>query len=283
MNDGNYIQTHRYCYNIGRHYATTDDGKLASVYYDIKRLEMLSDSFLNIFAEVLQDYITWANSTVFTDFGCVQETFNSIMKIFEDAKEEKISKQEAWEQMRDTVPTIMAVAEKATGPREEKKEPEQQEDDDSGYIAPDNTDYWSMEPMDRLRTIIDKMRENWDNEVLWRNVALMKIALATLRELPDVMEDDFASPAEKANVVMMMTDLTLAHDAPRFSKEAREYAMELYNKDLDNVLAERIFDDPESQEAKNDAATKEHYNNCIDAVNRRTDFLDPTLTMAQWE
>lgn len=85
--DNNYIPTARYCYQLGNHYICTNNEALASILYDLKRLEACDSSkqffiyistvvALKSFAEEhnLEDNQEYANSiktlkSIIADFG----------------------------------------------------------------------------------------------------------------------------------------------------------------------------------------------------------------------
>ncbi len=97
------------------------------------------------------------------------------------------------------------------------------------------------ETINRLGGIFEKMVENYNTfGMQWANIPLAKEALAILKELPESLEGEYETPAEKADIVCQMADHVEESYTPRLCIEIREYAAQLYGEDRDEDNEEAL-------------------------------------------
>ncbi len=97
------------------------------------------------------------------------------------------------------------------------------------------------ETIDKLGNIFEKMVENYDTfGKQWANIPLAKEALAMMRELPDIIENEFETPADKAMLLCRMVEYVEDTYTPRLCIEIREYAAELFGDVVDEDNEEAL-------------------------------------------
>ncbi len=97
------------------------------------------------------------------------------------------------------------------------------------------------EKINRLAGIFEKMVENYNTfGMQWANIPLAKEAFAIMKELPDTLENEYETPAGKADLLCRMVENMEETYTPRLCIEIREYAAELYggagDEDNDEAL-----------------------------------------------
>ncbi len=83
--------------------------------------------------------------------------------------------------------------------------------------------------IDRASYLLGEIYANYkEMGMMWKNIPLAKEAFAIIKELPDILENEFETPAEKATLLCRMLGFVNELDMPRFCIEVREYATGLY-------------------------------------------------------
>ncbi len=144
-------------------------------------------------------------------------------------------------------------------------------------VGPDNESIVA-----RLHQLKDIMLVNYDEYKTWKNIPLAKEADALMRRIPDSIPGLLDTPADKANLLFDIIDSVTASHAARFALKMREYIDALYSQCLDDITAERTFDNPESPEAKAYQQTKDNYKDNKTYLQKRRDYLDETITMEEF-
>ncbi len=95
--------------------------------------------------------------------------------------------------------------------------------------------------IDRLAAIFEEMAENYNTfGMQWANVPLAKEGFEIIRELPDRVEGEYETAAEKAVIVCNMIEHVEEFNCPRFCIEVREYADSLFGEGGDEDNNERL-------------------------------------------
>ncbi len=136
--------------------------------------------------------------------------------------------------------------------------------------------------MERIYEITELSKVNNDTGKQWRTVPLVKEAFEYMQALPDVLPGHFATPADKANLCFDLANYVNAPDAPHFSLQAREYVASLYGQCINDICAARLFDNPESTEAKAFQATKDNFENNKAYLQKRHDYLDENIPISEF-
>lgn len=95
-----------------------------------------------------------------------------------------------------------------------------------------------------LGKLFNTMVENHNTfGAIWKNIDLGKQAFAIMKELPDVIEGEFDSPADKAGILVQMLDQMEETMAPRFCIEVRKYIQQLNSdNESNNQSLEQLYD-----------------------------------------
>lgn len=95
-----------------------------------------------------------------------------------------------------------------------------------------------------LGKLFSTMVENYNTfGAIWKNIDLGKQALSIMKELPDVVEGEFDTPADKASILDQMLDQMEETLSPRFCIEVRKHIQELDADDeSNNQSLEQLFD-----------------------------------------
>ncbi|MBE6310274.1 MAG: hypothetical protein E7080_04395 [Bacteroidales bacterium] len=87
----------------------------------------------------------------------------------------------------------------------------------------------------RLGAIFSAMVENYNTfDSVWKNISLAREAFTIMKELPMVVEGEYATPVEKASILSQMLDQMEETLTPRFCIEVREYIHSLNADDESN-------------------------------------------------
>lgn len=87
----------------------------------------------------------------------------------------------------------------------------------------------------RLGAIFSAMVENYNTfDSVWKNIGLAREAFTIMKELPMVVEGEYATPVEKASILSQMLDQMEETLTPRFCIEVREYIHSLNADDESN-------------------------------------------------
>lgn len=87
----------------------------------------------------------------------------------------------------------------------------------------------------RLGAIFSAMVENHNTfDSVWKNIGLAREAFTIMKELPMVVEGEYATPVEKASILSQMLDQMEETLTPRFCIEVREYIHSLNADDESN-------------------------------------------------
>lgn len=87
----------------------------------------------------------------------------------------------------------------------------------------------------RLGAIFIAMVENYNTfDSAWKNIGLAREAFTIMKELPMVVEGEYATPVEKASILSQMLDQMEETLTPRFCIEVREYIHSLNADDESN-------------------------------------------------
>lgn len=87
----------------------------------------------------------------------------------------------------------------------------------------------------RLGAIFSAMVENYNTfDSAWKNIGLAREAFTIMKELPMVVECEYATPVEKALILSQMLDQMEETLTPRFCIEVREYIHSLNADDESN-------------------------------------------------
>lgn len=95
--------------------------------------------------------------------------------------------------------------------------------------------------IEKLGGIFEEMVENYDTfGKQWANIPLAKEALAIMNELPDSLENEYETPAEKAMLLCRMVEYVEDRYTPRLCIAIREYAADLFGEDGDEDNEEAL-------------------------------------------
>lgn len=86
-----------------------------------------------------------------------------------------------------------------------------------------------------LGTLFKVMVENYNTfDDVWKNIELGKSAFSIMKDLPDVIEGEFDTPVDKANVLSQMLNNMEETLSPRFCIDVRKYIKTLNVEDEAN-------------------------------------------------
>ncbi len=95
-----------------------------------------------------------------------------------------------------------------------------------------------------LGVLFEQMVENYQTpNMTWKNIDLSKQAFEMMKSLPDIVQGEFESPAEKASILGNMLACMDEYSTPRLCIEIRQYMQALNAEDEDNNEAlEQLHD-----------------------------------------
>lgn len=105
----------------------------------------------------------------------------------------------------------------------------------------------SINDMEKVRKLVGIFKEMVANASsfgdYWKNISLGRQAFEIMKELPDVLEGEYDSPADKAELLEKMLGQMDENLTPRFCLSVREY-IKGYNPDSksNNAMMERLTD-----------------------------------------
>ena len=109
---------------------------------------------------------------------------------------------------------------------------------------------------------------------VWKNIELGKQAFVLMKRLPQTLEGEFDTPADKASLLSQMLEQMNELSTPRFCIEVREYIRSLSPDDEENLQALAMLND-----YINPAITMEEF--CV-KYKRHLKF-DPVERSLKWE
>ncbi len=147
--------------------------------------------------------------------------------------------------------------------------------------------------IERLGDVFGAMVANYESmNGAWKNIPLGREAFELMRELPDTLEGEFDSPADKADLLCRMLEQMDEHSTPRFCIEVRRHAAELYAK---AGVTEAVDDADDSETTHLNAENAEELEQLLDYINSditMDDYrkkygkmlrFDPVERTAEWE
>ncbi len=252
MND-NYIPTGRYCYQIGNHYACTDDEKMASVYFGIRLLEKMGQEFVRDMIELTNDFIKWAESNrmeksaeagkVFDRISDANEVVNRNARNPELKDNFRAMYEEAYEIMVSVVPLLMDAEEAL------KNRPK---------VEPDKTPR-------RLAEIRNSLKP-YEDDIFSENIALFREAWEIIKMYPDAAEGCYSDEEEKVALLMSMAEKVKEPDCARLIIEIRTY--------IDDYFKSA----PQEVQEKNQEAIARN----LRLLDKRKDYIDEGMTVEEY-
>ncbi len=209
--DGNYVQTGRYCYKIGRYYTCTDDEGMASVYFGLRLLEKMGNDFDTDLMELNVRYQIWAKEHKMTESSSVK----TALEIFEKARKmlAKDMSPATYQEIYDIAISAMPYLIKA------------EEELHNNVRIPGGGS-----PA-RLLEIKKEMEENNnDDNYQWKNLKLIREAYDLIKENPDAMEGAYSNEKQKVIFLNSIIGLCPEGDCSRLSFEIRSYIAEFFSR-----------------------------------------------------
>ncbi len=147
--------------------------------------------------------------------------------------------------------------------------------------------------IERLGILFGEMVANQNKMgCVWKNIPLGREAYELMGQLPDTVEGEFATPADKADLLCRMLEQMDEQSTPRFCIKVRRHAAELYAKA--GVTAD-ADDGADSELAHLNAENAEELEQLLDYINpdvTMDDYckkygkmlrFDPVERTAEWE
>lgn len=127
-----------------------------------------------------------------------------------------------------------------------------------------------------LEGIFKQMVVNYNTfGAVWKNIGLAREAFEILKSLPDVVEGEFDTPAEKASILSDMLEQIEETIAPRLCIEIREYMQSLSADDSNNIeMLEQLRDFIDIKFPMEEYCRKYHKMLKFDPVERTKEWED---------
>ncbi len=209
--EGNYIPTGKYCYKIGNFYTCTNDEKMASVYFGLRLLEKMGDSFWIDLMELNVKYQIWAKDNRMQENNSVK----AALAIFEKARKmipEDTDNHSSYQEIYDVAISAMPYLMKS--------------EEDLRAMAACNG---GNDSPARLLELRNEMKANDESEhYQWKNLKLIREAFDLILKYPDAVEGCYCNELEKVMLLDEILKYSMEGDCARLSLDIRQYIADFF-------------------------------------------------------